>query len=661
MRLKSVLVLFLLLLTSICLADAVETTIDINAAVTVNTFRPFNIFGNNVNGWSNPVPLKDKIQGAGNFILRYPGGSWGDSFFWNGNGDYDASGNWVASETEYTNSKTMKDNGMLYDAAKIIDGKDETAWRSNADTDFPKAQWVYVDLNNKRMPDKVVITWGDKTNKEYPYAKRFSVQYWDTKEPRQWMPYGAPNNAWLDTSAKNLTSTGGTQEISFEPVEAHYVRILMTESSAGKNGTYSMASIKVYEDGKELEIKDNNAIVASSCNSACELGDRQIFGFDDYMKFMKSFEPKAEPLIIVNVGSGTPQLASSWVKYANITKKYGIKYWEIGNENGGQWEVGGPMNYYDYTRKFIKLYEAMKAADPSITIIAQGQFDGNSQNFDGVPLIKAIADRLAKEKKVKYLSGGIVTHQYPSWGSTVEAVLASPEKNFDDMDKAIKEQLKGYPELANIPVWITEFNSEGNLKPRNISTRLDNALFIANYIAEFIKHFGSRGHTNMWDTINGGDALTNVNGGDHGYLQADDGPYKNQERATYWAMKMLTNYWSKSGDTEVHKLVDTKSSEKFLAAYTDLKPDGSLSLIVVNKDPKAPYKTTVSVAGYKAASEAKVYSFDKSNYDWKTDNAPYHADPDNAPSESTIGNAGAKFEYTFQPYSITVISMKKAE
>ena len=661
MRLKSVLVLFLFLSASVCLADVTPTTIDINAAVTVNTFRPFNIFGNNVNGWSNPVPLKDKIQGAGNFILRYPGGSWGDSFFWNGSGDYDAAGNWVASETEYTNSKMIKDNGMLYDAAKIIDGKDETAWRSNADTDFPKAQWVYVDLKNKRMPDKIVITWGDKTNKEYPYAKKFSVQYWDTKEPRQWMPYGAPSNAWLDTTAKNLTSTGGTQEISFEPVEAQYVRILMTESSAGRNGTYSVASFKVYEEGKEWEIKDNNSVVASSCNSACELGDRQIFGFDDYMKFMKSFEPKAEPLIIVNVGSGTPQLAASWVKYANITKKYGVKYWEMGNENGGQWETGGPMNYYDYTRKFIKFYEAMKAVDPSITIIAQGQFDGNSQNFDGVPHIKAIADRLAKEKKVKYLAGGIVTHQYPMWGATVDAVLASPEKNFDDMDKAIKEQLKAYPELANIPVWITEFNSEGNLKPRNMSTRLDNALFITNYLGEFIKHFGSNGHTNMWDAINGGDALTNVNGGDHGYLQADDGPYKNQERATYWAMKMLTNYWSKSGDLEVHKLVDTKSSEKFLAAYTDLKPDGSLSVIVVNKDPKEPYKTTVSVAGYKPAADAKVYSFDKSNYDWKTDNAPYHADPDNAPSETTIGNAGAKFEYTFQPYSITVISMKKAE
>lgn len=661
MRLKPVLVLLLLLFVSVCLANTVETTISINADVTVNTFKPFNIFGNNVNGWSNPVPLKDKIQGAGNFILRYPGGSWGDAFYWNGSGDYDANGNWVASEKEYSNSRMMKDNGMLYDSAKIIDGRDETAWQSNADTDFPNGQWVYIDFKNKKVPDKVVITWGDKANKEFPYAGKFSVQYWDPLDPRQWMVYGAANNAWLNTTAKNIAGKGGVQEVSFKPVESQYVRVLMTESSAGRDGTYSVASIKAYEEGKELEVKDNNCVVASSCNTAAELGDRQIFGFEDYMKFMNSFEPKAEPLIIVNAGSGTPKLAASWVRYANITKKYGIKYWEIGNENGGQWECGGPMNHYDYTRKFIKFYEAMKAVDPSITIIAQGQFDGNSQNFDSVPQIKAIADRLAKEKKLKYLSGGIVTHQYPAWGQTVEAVLALPEKNFDDMDKAIKEQLKAYPELKDIPVWITEFNTEGNLKPKNISTHLENGLFFAAYFGEFIRHFGSRGHTNMWDTINGGNALTEVNGGDHGYLQADDGPYKYQERATYWAMKMLTNYWSGSGDKADYKLVDTKAGAAMLAAYADIKPDNSMSLIVTNRDPVNSYKTAVTIGGYKPASEGKVYSFDKSNYEWKTDFAPYHADPDKAPSESAIGNVSEKFEYTFQPYSITVISLRKKE
>jgi alpha-L-arabinofuranosidase len=654
-------VLMLIVLPVLCTAETINTAIDINAAVTVNTFKPYNIFGNNVNGWSNPGPIRDKIQAAGNYIIRYPGGSWGDAFYWNGKGAYDADGNWVADDNVYENSRMMMDNGMRHDASKINDNMDSTAWRSGADTDFPNGQWVYIDLSNKKLPDKVVIIWGDKADKSFAYAKKFSIQYWDPKDPRQWMVYGADNNAWLDTTAKDTAGTGGTQEVKFEPVESQYIRIFMKQSSAGKNGTYSISSIKVYAENEELSIKDNNCVVASSCDTAAELGDRKIFGFEDFMKFMRAFEPEAEPLIIVNAGSGTPKLAASWVRYANITKKYGIKYWEIGNENGGQWEAGGPMNAYDYAGKYIKFYEAMKAVDPSITIIAQGQFDGTSQAFDRVPALKALADRLAKEKKIQYLKGGIVTHQYPIWGKTIEEVLACPEKNFNDFDSAVTEQLKAYPELSGIPIWITEFNTETSVKPNNISTRLENGLFIANYLGEFIKHFGSRGYTMMWDVINGGDALNKVNGADHGYLQVDDGPYQYQERATYWAMKMMTNYWSKSGDKADHRLVKTEAMDRMLAAYTDLKPDGSLAVMVINKDPKNEYKTAISITGYKPEQEANIRSFDSSNYVWNTNAAPYHADPDKEPTESRINNASEKFEYTFKPYSITVIALMKAE
>ena len=44
--------------------------------------------------------------------------------------------------------------------------------------------------------------------------------------------------------------------------------------------------------------------------------------------------------------------------------------------------------------------------------------------------------------------------------------------------------------------------------------------------------------------------MTDPNGGDHGYMQAEEGAYQYQERADYWAMKMMTNYWSSPGDTE---------------------------------------------------------------------------------------------------------------
>lgn len=92
MKAKTVLLLALFIAPFSVFAGTIETTIYVNATVTVSTFKPMNIFGNNTNGWSNPVKAKDKIAGAGNFLLRYPDGSWGDIFCWNSSGKYDKKG-----------------------------------------------------------------------------------------------------------------------------------------------------------------------------------------------------------------------------------------------------------------------------------------------------------------------------------------------------------------------------------------------------------------------------------------------------------------------------------------------------------------------------------------------------------------------------------------
>ncbi|TYB43165.1 alpha-L-arabinofuranosidase, partial [Microbispora tritici] len=52
--------------------------------------------------------------------------------------------------------------------------------------------------------------------------------------------------------------------------------------------------------------------------------------FDSFMGTVRGVG--AQAIIIANYGSGTAQEAADWVKYANVTKGYGVKYWEIGNE-----------------------------------------------------------------------------------------------------------------------------------------------------------------------------------------------------------------------------------------------------------------------------------------------------------------------------------------
>uniref|UniRef100_A0AAU2VFE3 Alpha-L-arabinofuranosidase n=1 Tax=Streptomyces sp. NBC_00003 TaxID=2903608 RepID=A0AAU2VFE3_9ACTN len=53
-------------------------------------------------------------------------------------------------------------------------------------------------------------------------------------------------------------------------------------------------------------------------------------GFDAFMGTMRA--AGTQPIITANYGTGTPQEAADWVRYANVAKGYGVKYWEVGNE-----------------------------------------------------------------------------------------------------------------------------------------------------------------------------------------------------------------------------------------------------------------------------------------------------------------------------------------
>ena len=64
-------------------------------------------------------------------------------------------------------------------------------------------------------------------------------------------------------------------------------------------------------------------------------------GFDSFMGTVRKIG--AQPILIANYGTGTPQEAAGWVQYANVTKGYGDKYWEIGNEIYGNGYYGSRL------------------------------------------------------------------------------------------------------------------------------------------------------------------------------------------------------------------------------------------------------------------------------------------------------------------------------
>jgi alpha-L-arabinofuranosidase len=112
------------------------------------------------------------------------------------------------------------------------------------------------------------------------------------------------------------------------------------------------------------------------------------FGTDEFLAFCR--EVGAEPAIAVNTGFGDAYSAAQWVEYCNGSAQtlagswraknghpsaYGVKFWCVGNEMFGSWQLGY-MKLEQYSMKHNRVAEAMRAVDPRATLIGVGDIDG---------------------------------------------------------------------------------------------------------------------------------------------------------------------------------------------------------------------------------------------------------------------------------------------
>ena len=108
------------------------------------------------------------------------------------------------------------------------------------------------------------------------------------------------------------------------------------------------------------------------------------FGTDEYIRFCRLVG--TEPYICVNAGEGQADEAARWVEYCNGSpdtpygrlraanghpEPYRVKYWGIGNEMYGDWQLGH-LDATKYALKSIEFARAMKAVDPSIVLVGVG-------------------------------------------------------------------------------------------------------------------------------------------------------------------------------------------------------------------------------------------------------------------------------------------------
>jgi len=108
------------------------------------------------------------------------------------------------------------------------------------------------------------------------------------------------------------------------------------------------------------------------------------FGTDEFMAWCKA--AGTQPLMGLNLGTGTPEEAAALVEYCNLDKgtrwsdqrrkhgvadPYKVKHWCLGNEMDGPWQIGH-ITALEYGYKAADAARQMRAVDPSLTLIACG-------------------------------------------------------------------------------------------------------------------------------------------------------------------------------------------------------------------------------------------------------------------------------------------------
>jgi len=108
------------------------------------------------------------------------------------------------------------------------------------------------------------------------------------------------------------------------------------------------------------------------------------FGFNEFVRFCRILD--SEPLVTVNTGFGDAYSAAAQLEYSNGSadtlmgslrakngepEPFNIRYWAIGNEMFGSWQLGY-MSLGHYVQKHNWVVDKMREVDPDIIPIASG-------------------------------------------------------------------------------------------------------------------------------------------------------------------------------------------------------------------------------------------------------------------------------------------------
>ncbi|MBK9324452.1 MAG: hypothetical protein IPM97_16135 [Bdellovibrionaceae bacterium] len=352
---------------------------------------------------------------------------------------------------------------------------------------------------------------------------------------------------------------------------------------------------------------------------------KQPLDFDGFTQVLKDVGAEANIVLCYPCGDKVKslELAKQWVRYANITKKLGIKNWELGNETYLKNYLGPALPVQEYAKDLIQFSSELKKIDPTIRIGANGDkpmWWRQLLTYRDTNTGKSVADSI----------DFVVFHNYPLGGSTQ---LYEDYLSKTDLTGSLKELKKIIQEHApKLTIAVTETNAlsfkgadQNNLGSAIVVFDIIGQLLIEPKV-EYVQLW-----TSHWVKNKFSNNLQNA-------FDLNNEPLP---------IGKSLGIWGKNLKSSLVKAVTTDSDLKTYASHSESEKKITIFLINPRKNSK---EVSVSIAAQKEDfSEGHLVAFTGNDVN---DLNPKFSDPISIKAQAN------SFSLTLRPTSISIINLK---
>ena len=364
------------------------------------------------------------------------------------------------------------------------------------------------------------------------------------------------------------------------------------------------------------------------------IGGEYVYAPDTFDSLMNTvvIPTGAQAIVTVNYGSNTanngggdPTFAAAWVDYANNTKNYGIKYWEIGNEEYGNgyfsgWNWEYDLHFLDQTNtdrvgqpalspgavgtNSLPFFSDMKAKDSSIKCGIHILTQSDKLTTWNQPLLQACGSQ----------ADFVIIHWYP--GGSTAAMLGASTTIVPVIQQTMNQltNILGATKASQVQTLVTETGMGTN-------TGVAVSLFAADNYLTWLE--------------NGAVTV------DYWYLHHDILENDQTPGEGYFGV-MMAHLLANVGDT----MLATTSDRNLLRVHAAARQDGKVGVMLVNTDPLNTNTVTVAINGATLATGGTWYQFGLTNFIGTNDAPSFPV------STNSVTGLGNQFTISVPPYTM---------